>query len=95
MVYVPAPKKFWLKDLDQTKKRKFQPEGARIIANNTTQKPIKKRQIIPNMPANTVDLTVGKHLLKQYGLTETSIEPVVNTNERKQFKIPMPVIVSK
>ena len=94
LVYVPAPKKFWLKDLDQTKKRKFQPEEERIIANNTTttQRPIKKRQIIPNMPANTVDLTVGKHLLKQYGLTETSIEPAVNTNEPKQFKIPMPVI---
>ena len=49
---------------------------------------MKKRQIIPNMigmPANTVDLTVGKNLLKQYGLTETSIESVKNkTNEQRK-----------
>ena len=104
-VYIPAPKKmvkeFWLKDLAQTKKRKFQPDEQQpkrmsdyILKNHQNlskindENPKKRRQIIPtNMisPANTNLDLADRNFLKQYGLKETSIEPVVN-EQNKQFK---------
>ena len=104
-VYIPAPKKmvkeFWLKDLAQTKKRKFQPDDQQpkrmadyILKNHQNlskindENPKKRRQIIPtNMisPVNTNLDLADRNFLKQYGLKETSIEPVVN-EQNKQFK---------
>ena len=52
------------------------------------ENPKKRRQIIPtNMisPVNTNLDLADRNFLKQYGLKETSIEPVVN-EQNKQFK---------
>ena len=76
--YAPNPNYLARSNL---KKRKARDEPS----NENTQRLIKKRQIAPNIPANTMDLAFGQQTFKQYSLpSETVIEPIVNITELRQ-----------
>ena len=78
-IYAPNPND--LARSNNLKKRKARDEPS----NENTQRLIKKRQIAPNIPANTMDLAFGQKTFKQYSLpSETVIEPIVNITELRQ-----------